>query len=306
MKGLSLHSFRSAWLALVFAFVVTAFSTMFASPQEKPAFSTRRDAVNVDVLVTRDGALVRGLTTANFEVKDNGVPQTVDSVSTEPVQLDVAVVLGPVAQPKPRPGVSTFTNIEAQSAAAEALRKAFAPEDHVQIVPFTSAIRLPKTTVQDLNLRESLDARWGQRGLLPMRDALLVALTTRHHHPGRFLVVLLSDGLDGRSWSSRDQVIEVARRTDAVVYVLKARHQWPQTFAKPEFLDAVADVTGGRVISAEREELSEYMTRLLEECRARYLVSYQPTSASAGWHSLEVTLKAASGRVVARRGYWVE
>jgi hypothetical protein len=44
---------------------------------------------------------------------------------------------------------------------------------------------------------------------------------------------------------------------------------------------------------------------VLDEFRARYLVSYTPTGVAAyGWHTLEVTVKTRRGvRVTARPGY---
>ncbi len=75
----------------------------------------------------------------------------------------------------------------------------------------------------------------------------------------------------------------------------------------PDSSTTSLDVTGGRVISADQGQLRESLTRLLEEYRARYVLSYQPKgSLVSGWHTLEVSLKGTSGRVLARRGYYVE
>jgi hypothetical protein len=48
---------------------------------QQPAFSTRVEAVRVDVLVTEAGTPIRGLGPADFEILDNGVPQQVDLIS---------------------------------------------------------------------------------------------------------------------------------------------------------------------------------------------------------------------------------
>ncbi len=176
-------------------------------PVPRPSFKARADAVTVDVLVTKDGAPLRGLTAGNFEVKDNGAVQVIDSVSTEPVQLDVACVLASVTRRR-GPQLPVLSN------AGDALRAAFTDRDHVQVVPFTSAIRVQESAGGEaIDFRQWLDSVPSQRGLRPMRDALFVALASRHDHPGRFLVVLFSDGSDGRSWSTREQVLAVARRT---------------------------------------------------------------------------------------------
>src|SRR5439155_10776055 len=63
--------------------------------QSQPSFSSKVEAVRVDVLVTeRDGgSAILGLGPSDFEVLDNGVPQQVDLVSFEQIPLNVILVL---------------------------------------------------------------------------------------------------------------------------------------------------------------------------------------------------------------------
>ena len=56
-------------------------------------FSSRIDAVRVDVLVTENGRPVQGLTPDDFEVLDNGVRQRVDLASFEQIPLNVVLAL---------------------------------------------------------------------------------------------------------------------------------------------------------------------------------------------------------------------
>ena len=56
-------------------------------------FSSRVEAVRVDVLVTEDGVPVSDLTAADFEVRDNGVVQQIDLVSSELIPLNVVLAL---------------------------------------------------------------------------------------------------------------------------------------------------------------------------------------------------------------------
>src|SRR5262245_39064061 len=57
------------------------------------SFSSKIEAVRVDVLVTDRGQPVRGLGPADFEILDNGVPQQVDLVSFEQIPLNVILAL---------------------------------------------------------------------------------------------------------------------------------------------------------------------------------------------------------------------
>src|SRR5256885_15613625 len=56
-------------------------------------FSSRIEAVRVDVLVTDNGQPVRGLGPADFDVRDNGVAQQIDLVSFEQIPLNVVLAL---------------------------------------------------------------------------------------------------------------------------------------------------------------------------------------------------------------------
>ena len=56
-------------------------------------FTARTEAVRVDVLVADGARLIHGLTAADFEVRDNGVVQSVDQVQTEHLPLNVIVAL---------------------------------------------------------------------------------------------------------------------------------------------------------------------------------------------------------------------
>ena len=56
-------------------------------------FSSRIEAVRVDVLVTDNGQPVRGLGPADFEIRDNGVVQQIDLVSFDQVPLNAVLAL---------------------------------------------------------------------------------------------------------------------------------------------------------------------------------------------------------------------
>ena len=70
------------------AFVVQAFrpAVNAQEPQRKPTFRSGRDLVSVDVVVRdRQGNLVKGLTAADFEIRENGQPQEVLTFSFQEI-----------------------------------------------------------------------------------------------------------------------------------------------------------------------------------------------------------------------------
>ena len=60
---------------------------------QQPIFTSRVDGVRIDVLVTEDGTAVTGLGAGDFEVRDNGVPQSIDLVRVGDLPVRVVLTL---------------------------------------------------------------------------------------------------------------------------------------------------------------------------------------------------------------------
>jgi Mg-chelatase subunit ChlD len=76
-----------------FAFVTMAIGAIATGSAQTPSFSSAVESVRIDVLVVQSGKPVRGLGPGDFEVRDNGVLQTVDLVSDEEIPLNVVMAL---------------------------------------------------------------------------------------------------------------------------------------------------------------------------------------------------------------------
>src|SRR6185295_11328333 len=79
-------------MKLALASVMCASAVLTVTAQQ-PTFSSRVDAVRVDVLVKDRGQVVRGLGPQDFEVRDEGVLQEIDLVRLEQVPLNVVLGL---------------------------------------------------------------------------------------------------------------------------------------------------------------------------------------------------------------------
>ena len=90
-RALAGHQMRPLVLLLLMSAVSAA-----PGPQDSaqaPRFKTRVAAVRVDALVTNGRRPVAGLTAANFELRDNGVVQTITDVHHETLPLNIICVL---------------------------------------------------------------------------------------------------------------------------------------------------------------------------------------------------------------------
>jgi len=137
-------------------------------------------------------------------------------------------------------------------------------------------------------------------GQTSLFDGVYAGLLAGVNDPSRKLVLVFSDGVDTASWLSPAQILETAKRSDAVVYALS-----PRDAGSASFLRDLAEQTGGSAFEVDSlAELSTRFVAILEEFRRRYLLSYSPKGvAPSGWHRLEVKVKNRRATVKARPGY---
>ena len=278
--------------AAVLAFGVAG-ATVLSVQAQNPTFSSKIEAVRVDVLVTEDGKPVRGLRAADFEIFDNGVRQTVDLASSEELPLNVVFTVDLSASIV---GERLGNLREASHAVLGGLKKG----DQAALVNFNDAVLIGPGLTGDTGLVRAAIDRAQPTGNTSLVDASFAGMMLAESDVGRGLVIVFSDGLDTSSWLRPKAVLDVAKRSDAVVYAVSAG-----LATKAEFLGDLTEQTGGRLFKIESTRgLSAVFLEVLDEFRQRYLLSYSPAGVSQeGWHQLTVRVKGRSATVRARPGY---
>ncbi len=264
-----------------------------AGAAQQPLFTARVELVRVDVLATSGGKPVTGLGVGDFELLDTGVPQTVELVSYEQLPLNVVLALDLSES-------VAGERLAHLGAAGEAVLDGLRPGDQVGLLSFSQSVRLgARLTTDTAAVRRALRDPW-PGGDTSLVDATYAAMTIGESDVGRALVIVFSDGVDTSSWLRPQAVLDIAKRTDAVVYGVTVRGA-----AAAPFLHDVAEQTGGRQFEVEStRELGATFSRILEEFRQRYVVGYTPRDVPAGgWHPLTVRVKGQRATVRARPGY---
>lgn len=277
--------------SLTALYLAVALAPMGASTQT--TFTSRVDAVRVDVLVTENGRPVQGLTPADFEVLDNGVRQRVDLASFEQIPLNVVLALDMSASLQ-------GLRLGHLQTAGKSVLDGLKPGDRAALVTFSHVVAPTQGLTNDLDrVRDALDQAQGQ-GQTSLIDAAHAGMLLGESDAGRSLLIVFSDGVDTASWLTADAVLETARRGDVVVYSVEVGER------RASFPRDMSEVTGGRLFAIEStKDLSATFSKILEEFRMRYLVSYSPQGVSpGGWHRLEVRVKNRSVSVKARPGYF--
>jgi Ca-activated chloride channel homolog len=267
--------------------------TAVGRSQDKATFSSKVEAVRVDVLVTDNGRAIRGLTPEDFEIVDNGVPQEVDFVSFDQIPLNVILALD-------MSDSVAGSRLEALRGAGDAVLAELKKNDQAALVTFSHAVRSGASLSTDVpSVREALYEANGF-GETALVDGVFAGMMVGESDAGRALLIVFSDGLDTSSWLTANAVLDTAKRADVVAYGVSVKSP-----VKPEFLRDLTSVTGGRLFEVEKEaNLRSAFLGVLDEFRQRYLVSYRPRGvARNGWHRLDVRVKNRKATIKARPGY---
>jgi len=261
--------------------------------QQSPAFSSKIEAVRVDVLVTDNGQPVRGLGPGDFEIVDNGVPQVVDLVSFDEVPLNVILALD-------MSDSVAGDRLDQLRGAGGRVLGALKTGDQAALVAFSHAVLLGARLTGDVASVQAALAAAQSSGQTALIDGTYAGIMVGESGAGRALLIVFSDGVDTASWLRADAVLDTARRADVVVYGVSVVSR-----LKPEFLREITSLTGGRLFEIEKTtNLASTFLGILEEFRHRYLVSYTPRGVSKdGWHKLDVRVKNRRTTVKARPGY---
>lgn len=290
------------------AALLAAASIAVTRADQQPVFRAGVDVVRIDVSVMNGLSPVAGLQSGNFVVTDNGVPQTLDSVSLDTVPLNLMLVLdtsGSLA------GERLTHLIDAMNGLVKSLRA----EDAASLMTFSEPIRLAVKTTRDREPLISALTGLIADGSTSVNDAIFLALQLRPADAGesRPVLLLFSDGRDTSSWLRSDHVIEATRRSGMLVHVVElVAEEWMGArgveMRPSAFLGRLADTGGGRRWFAKSSrDLRELFGKALNELRARYLLTYSPSGVTReGWHEVKVTLKNARGEVTARPGYFAQ
>jgi hypothetical protein len=258
-------------------------------------FRASIEAVVVDVAVHDGTTPVSGLTAADFELLDSGVPQAIVDITHEALPIDATLVID-LSQSVRASSLQALANAVAQ------IRASLRSSDGSTVIAFDERIREP--------VPGSSTSNWGPRhmGLTSLWDAIAMALPALPQSGRRSMLIVFSDGYDTSSFLAPSTVLEMARRASAAVFTVALRPASTEASNEQddEFFTELADLTGGRFTRVTSEtDVERAFLDALEQFRASYVLRYMPKGVSArGWHGITVKVTRPGRYTVrARRGY---
>lgn len=278
--------------------VVLTGATAVAAQQ--PTFRTAADAVTLYVEVRQGGRTIADLDQGDFEVRDNGVIQQITGVASHSGALQLHLLVD---------ASDSFVPFARQSLhqAVSAARQALEPHDDFRLYSIASAIEPLAEASQP-----SVERRRADRGHTALLDALAVIAIHRGDGSRRPLMIALTDGIDTNSLLDPFLVGAVVATADVPIVVIRiddvAGAGWRQIGPLEYFwfLRFVGDQTGGGFHQRRPgRDITGLIQQAMAAARARYVLTYVPTSNAPGWHAVDVRIKRpARFQVEVRRGYY--
>jgi VWFA-related protein len=120
----------------------------------------------------------------------------------------------------------------------------------------------------------------GYTGVWDSMHTTIDQLLSRTSERSRRAIILLSDGDDTSSTIKRQDVIDLAVKSDVVVYSIGIRDRdFPEGKLDSGSLKKVSDRTGGRAFfPTQLDDLKLAFSQIDQELRSQYLIAYSPTN----------------------------
>jgi VWFA-related protein len=248
----------------------------------------------------RSGQLIRDLTIDDFEILEDGRPQSVvkfELVEDLPLTIGIAIdTSGSMVSALP----------EAQKAALEFLRRVMKQRDKAFAMGFSDQpyLLMPPTT--DVSALEQTLTGLRSVGWTTLHDAVVTALYYFRGVAGRRALILLSDGDDTASGVSFDEALEYGRRSGVGIYSIGLEVGRFDMGIRRK-LEKLSTDTGGRAFNiGKAEELGNVYAEIEEELRSQYLLAFTSDRQAGEGEYRQVEVKVKGGKLKARttRGYY--
>lgn len=292
---------RTPTTVIAFAALATAATlTAHQEPQSGgvPRFSSGVQLVEVYATVTdAKGEPVTGLRREDFEVYENNELQAVATFAAGEFPLTVALGVD-------RSWSMAGEPLRLAKQASQSFLRQLKPVDRSMVFAISSeADVIAPLTMERLEQSRAIAALepWSTTAL---HDGIVAALDRLEPEPGRQALVVFSDGQDRYSKTAAAQVVERARRSNALVYPIAFGR------SRPPLLAELAVLTGGRsFFLRDPRELERTLADIARELRYQYLLGYapeEPPNGDADWRSIRVVVAKPGLRVRARDGYFAD
>jgi VWFA-related protein len=310
----------------------TPASTGQQSDQSQQPTETLKVNVNVVQLFfnvkDKHGALIPNLTKDDFEIYEDGKPQTVKYFAAESnLPLTLGILIDSSGSQR------NVIDMEKEVGGAF-LKQILTDKDLAYVLDFNVDATLVQDFTRDVHLlQKALNSVKINTGVTmptlpgaggspvptaPSRGTVLFDAVYLSGHDmlakevGRKAMILLTDGQDEGSQLKLRDAIEAAQKSDAIVYVLLCADRGFYSssgdyYSGESDMQKLTQQTGGRVINVGNkfDKLRDAFQQIATELRSQYNIGYVPTNTKldGSYRKLEIKNKQ-SYKIQARTGYY--
>ncbi len=288
-----------------FIWPAALFFTIIAIGAQQPDIRVEVERVNLLVTVTdKNGRFITNIEQDRFQVFEDGKTQTItnfDNPTDLPIQL--ALMLDTSGS------VRTQLDFE-KEAARRFIYSVLLPQDQALLANFDRGVSLLHDyTNRPADIAREIDhlAAGGGTALL---DAIQrITVEKMSFGIDRKVIVLVSDGLDRDSQSTKKDALRVLQAQGVTLYCIGTnRFSADQKKEGWSLLEELAEKTGGlSLFPYAVERLEESFEQINQELRSQYLIAYSPTKIErdGSFRKIRVKLRKGGGlRIRHRQGYY--
>jgi Ca-activated chloride channel homolog len=258
-------------------------------------------------VVDRAGETIPGLGPDDFDVREDGVPQSVTYFTrgdeAEAVPLHIGLLF------------DTSESMEKDLAfsrnAAIRFLKTFSRAVDFTLVEFSDDIRAARFSQSEFPRLVERVRTSKASGRTSLYDAVTVYLSSAFDQAGRKVLVIFTDGDDTSSSRRWDDTLRLLRASDVTVFpigFLSGRGS-PRLMLQSKLME-IARLTGGRALfPGTMKELEPMYASIASEIQGQYVIGYVPsnTDRDGKWRKVDIRLKPSAEerrQVRTREGYF--
>jgi Ca-activated chloride channel family protein len=246
------------------------------SQKDESTYRVNVRLVNVFTTVTDSrGAPVADLTKDDFQLLEDGVPQTIkvfEKESAIPLSIALAIDTSP----------STLRDFKLETTSARRfVHSILRAEDRLSVFEVTENIdQITRYTADLKTIEHGIDSLRTGPGT-SIYDAIFLCSESLLDREGRKVLVLITDGGDTTSKADYNSALRRAQQAEAIVYsiiVVPVEADAGRNLGGEHALIQISKDTGGKYYYAEgQQQLDEAFRKISDELRTQYLLAFYPT-----------------------------
>ena len=281
-----------------------------SQPTQRPSFRGGVDVVSLNVTVTDQSRnFVTSLEQGDFVVFEDGVKQDVTYFNKAQLPIALSLLIDTSA--------SMEDKLRLAQEAAIGFVKRMKPEDIAQVIDFDNRVSILQQFTSDRPLLENAIRQTVPNGSTSLHNAIYISLkelkkvkATSAGDVRRQAIIVLSDGEDTSSLVPFEEVLDLAKRSEVIVYTIgiRGRDLGARGFPEAEFvLKQFAQETGGRAFfPTGATELDAIYAQIADELASQYALAYSSRNPRRDGQWRRIVVRTTRPELAARtkQGYF--